>query len=291
MSTTSDHATITTERVGGALGAVVSGVDLTGEVSEDLFADLRRALDDHQVIFLRSQDITSERQLEVAAGFGTPSIYPLQKLRGATEPQCSTIVDNADSPPTTDGWHTDVTWIDTPPVAALLSGQVVPEYGGDTMWASTAAAYDDLSDTMKTLVDGLEVVHTNWPGFCATTERKAGVEGLGQRIRDAYPDVVHPLVRTHPNTGRRSLFISSTSTMSGIVGMHDDEATMLLDFLRDHLDQPKYHCRWLWSPHDLAIWDERVTNPRGVSDHYPLHGVVWGCTVDGARPYFDPVAN
>jgi len=288
MTATSSSPTLTIERVGGALGAVVDGIELEGDVHPDQFEQLRRALDDHQVLILRGQDISAERQLEVAAEFGPPSVFPLQHLRGSAEPTISTIVDNEQSPPTTDNWHTDVTWIDTPPAVALLSAQVVPAYGGDTMWASTAAAYADLSPTMRRMLDGLEVVHSNWPEFCAATEQKSGIEGLGQRIRDAYPDVVHPLVRTHPRTGGRSLFISAASWMKGIVGMNESESTALLDFLIDHLDQPRFQCRWSWSRHDLAIWDERVTNHRGVSDHYPLHREVRRCTADGEAPYFDP---
>ncbi len=282
------------ERVGAALGAVLSGIDLRDDLSDAAESVLRDALAEHEVIFLRDQQITAERQLEVAEIFGTPSLYPISKLFGATEPECSVIEDTADSPPTTDNWHTDVTWIESPPVAALLTALVVPPVGGNTMWASTTAAYDALSDAMKERLDGLEVLHSNWPGFCETAERKSGVEGLGQKIREQYPEVVHPLVRTHPVTGRRSLYInasdggSSTGVMKTIVGMNPGESSAILGFLAEHINQPKFHCRWAWTQYDLAIWDERVTNHRGVADHHPEHRVVRRCTVDGERPYFDP---
>ena len=273
-------------RVGGAIGAVIDGVGLTEETDDAIWDAIREALAAHHVLFFRDQPMSGEQQIEVASRFGTPSTYPMQALSGSTEPSLSEIIDTEDSPPTTDGWHTDVTWVETPPVAAILTALEVPAYGGDTMWASTAAAYDALSDTMRSMIDGLEVRHSNWPEFCEISERKSGVEGLGERIRAAYPDVVHPLVRTHPENGRRSLYLSGSNTMKQVVGMEQAESDALLDFLRSHMDQPKFHCRWSWSPHDVAIWDERTTNHRGLSDHYPLRRVVRRCTADGERPYF-----
>lgn len=288
---TKTYDTVTVERIGGAIGAVVEGVNLAADVSDQQFAELRHALAEHQVIFLRNQNIEADRQLEVAAHFGAPSVYPLQKMGGNSEPACSVIEDTAESPPTTDNWHTDVTWIADPPVAALLMALVVPPHGGNTMWTSTAAAYDDLSETMKGMLDGLEVVHTNWPHFCEVSEAKSGIEGLGQVIRDSYPDVVHPLVRTHPTTGRRSLFVTGrgdgTGVMKEVKGMTAAESRAILEPLCAHIDQPKYQCSWRWQPNDMAIWDERVTNHRGVSDHYPERRVMRRCTVDGERPYFE----
>lgn len=277
---------VTTTRIGGALGAVVDGMDLCAPADDERWEVVRESLVEHQVLFFPRQPLTETQQLAVASRFGTPSVYPMQGIFGATEPTLSTIVDDADSPPTTDDWHTDITWLADPPGEAVLTALEVPAHGGDTMWASTAAAYDALSDVMRSLIDGLEVVHSNWPEFCENVERKSGRSGVAERLRSQYPDVVHPLVRTHPASGRRSLYLSSPNTMKQVVGMTEAESDNLLTFLRRHLDQPRFHCRWHWSPSDVAIWDERTTNHRGVADHHPLRRVVRRCTADGERPFF-----
>lgn len=281
-SPTTSYEHLTAEPVAGSLGAVIGGVDLL-DMSDTQFADVHQALLDHEVIFFRNQPMTAQQQLALAGRFGNPSIFPVSALLGATEPSTSEIVDDADSPPTTDAWHTDVTWVAAPPKVAILTALEVPERGGDTMWASTTTAYDALSPAMQDLLFGLTVTHDCWPGFCATTERKAGVPGLGQRIHEAFPPVQHPLIRTHPETERRAIYFGS-NFMSHIDGLNEAESSAFIDFLARHLDQPRFHCRWKWSPNDIAIWDERSTVHRGVSDHFPQRRVVRRCVVDGDAP-------
>jgi len=174
-----------------------------------------------------------------------------------------------------------------PVVDALLTCLEVPAYGGDTMWASTSAAYEALSPQMRGLLDGLEAVHSCHHAFVEIAERKSGIEGLAGRIKDAYPALQHPLVRTHPESGKRSLFMTDRGVMHHLVGLPRSESDAILDFLDAHVAQPRFHIRWKWEPGQLALWDERTTLHRGVSDHYPQRRVIRRCTVDGEAPFFD----
>ncbi|MEM7140088.1 MAG: TauD/TfdA family dioxygenase [Actinomycetota bacterium] len=272
-------------KVGGVIGAEVRGVDLRTFAAATI-EPIESALHEHGVLFFPDQHLTDPEQIELARAFGEPSIYPISKIHGATEPVCSVIEDGPDSPPSTDGWHTDVTWIETPPKIAILCGLEVPRYGGDTAWASAVDVYDSLSPAVRGILDGLDAEHTCWPGFCVTAEEKSGIEGLGRRIADAYPPVMHPLVRTHPVTGRRAIYDGS-STMRGVDGLTDSEWEPLRDLLRSMFDEPKRQVRWRWTEGDVAIWDERLVVHRGISDHFPQRRVVRRITVDGERPYFD----
>lgn len=280
------YETIQVSRIGGSLGAVISGVDPRDDLTDQQFAEVHEALLRHEVIFFRNVPMGAEAQLELASRWGQPSIFPLQAVMGATEPSTSIIRDDAESLPTTDNWHTDVTWIEVPPKIALLQSVVAPSYGGDTMWCSITSAYDALSAPMRAMIDGLEVHHSNYPQFCTSMAEKSGSWDLVAPLREAYPGVNHPLVRTHPETGRRALYLA-TNFQQYVVGLTESESTALLDFLVRHIEQPRFHCRWSWTEGDLAIWDERSTNHRGISDHYPQVREVRRCTVDGDRPFFD----
>jgi taurine dioxygenase len=270
-------------RVGGSLGAVVTGIDLREPLGDEGYAAVFGALMEHQVLFFRDQDLDDTAQLDLAASFGEISTYPITTLLGRQSEtrRLSIIEDTEQSPPDADGWHTDVTWIEDPPAAALLSARVIPAYGGDTMWASLYRAYDLLSPAMQHLCEGLSVRH--WYGL---QFENAVARGLGDQIRPklaaAFPPVVHPLVRTHPITGRQALFVAG-GFMDEIVDMHPAESDLLLGYLKARVDDPNVQCRWHWRPNDLAIWDERCTNHRALSDHYPQHRVMRRCTVDTTR--------
>ncbi len=196
----------------------------------------------------------------------------------------STIEDTAESPPDADGWHTDITWVAEPPAYAVLNAKLIPERGGDTMWSSLFAAYDALSPVMQDLCCRLSVRHHSGADFHERVSRTMGEE-VAERIMTAFPPVEHPLVRTHPVTGRRALFVSGRF-MDQIVGMHRDESDALLGFLGRHIEDPNFCVRWHWTPGDVAVWDEASTNHRALSDHFPAHRVMRRCTVDGGRPSF-----
>lgn len=272
------------EPLGGALGAVIRGIDIR-DAADDEIASIRQALLDHEVVFFRNTGIDDVGHLGFAGRFGTPSIFPLSKVLGERSPSLQTITDSAESPPSTDYWHTDVTWTAKPPTAAFLRATVVPGRGGDTMWGSMTAAYEGLSTEMRRFCDGLHVRHDN-ESFIRGMERKLGVEAaapIAAKLREGYPSVEHPLVRTHPENGRRALLWGG-GFMRSIVELESRESDAFLALLLRHIDQPVFHARWRWGVGDLVIWDERSTVHRGLSDHYPLAREVRRCVIDGDRP-------
>lgn len=277
--------------VGGYLGAEVRGVDL-GRADAAVAAAVEEALVEHEVLFFRGAHLNDEQQLAFAHLLGEPHIFPMSRLLGATQPGVGAIVDGPDSPPVADGWHTDVTWIATPPDYAILRSVVVPERGGDTLWASMTAAYDALSPTMQRLVSGLTVRHDNSSFIRGMLAKRPELDvpgGLPDRLREEYPAVEHPLVRTHPVTGRRALYLGG-GFMRGVVGMHQDESDALLSFLERHATDPRYVCRWHWEVGDVAMWDERSTNHRAAGDNFPFVREIRRCEVGGSRPVFEPGA-
>ncbi len=286
-----DHG-IDVRPVAGALGAELHGVDVRS-LDVQAVAAIKDLLHHYEVIFFPGVDLTADEQLELARRFGELNIFPVARLRGVTEPSCTVITDGPDSPPEADDWHTDVTWIAEPPNYALLSAQVIPRRGGDTLWASMTAAYDALSPVMRGMIDDLEVVHDNGEFITAMLRKMpAGpqAQSLADALRDAFPPVIHPLVRTHPDTGRQALFLGG-GFMRCIKGMREQESDNLLGFLRRHIDNAALQCRWRWSPGDLAMWDERSTNHRSAADHFPQERSIRRVEVSGDRPYHRAAAG
>ncbi len=268
----------------GRIGARIDGVDLARPLDDRTFAAIHAALTEHQVVFFPGQHLTEEQQLAVAARFGTPSVYPAQRIMGDMS-HISHIADNADSPPKADHWHTDISWLPEPPSYAFLGAITIPPHGGDTMWASLFAAYDALSEPMREMCCKLSALHAPSPEQLATFRRssKFGDE-VAAKIEALFQPVEHPLVRTHPVSGRQALFLSGF--MTRIIGLTAGESEALLRYLNALLDDANIQVRWNWSEGDFAIWDEASTNHRALSDHYPLDRKIRRCTVDGDRPFY-----
>jgi taurine dioxygenase len=283
MATSVSKRVLSVAPVTGAIGAVVDGVDLHDPLDDETAQALRDAINEHSVLFFHGQDLSEDEQLAFASTFGPVGQYPLAKMLGGTA-MSSIIEDTADSPPDADGWHTDVTWIAEPPQVAVLSARVVPEVGGDTLWASMTAAYEALSPTMRSLCAGLTVRHHRGDEFDAAVGRFLDDEQMA-KLAAAHPPVEHPLVRTHPRTGRQALFLSGLF-MDQIVELSRAESDALLGFLTQHAADPNFQVRWTWTANDPAVWDERCTNHRALSDHYPQHRVMRCVTVDGERPAY-----
>ncbi|MEM7142694.1 MAG: TauD/TfdA family dioxygenase [Actinomycetota bacterium] len=272
--------------VAGALGAEIHDVDLR-DPDLDVTA-LRDAILMHQVVFIPGASLTEEEHFALGRRLGEPSIFPVARLMGETSPTMTVLEDGPDSPNSADLWHTDVTWTATPPAFALLHMELSPEVGGDTLWCSATAAYDALSPLMQDFLCGLTVTHDN-AGFVRRLIEKVGdpdhplVEGL----RRDYPAVVHPMIRTHPETGRRSILWAG-NFISHINELTETEGRTVLDMIDAHVQDPRFHVRWRWTDGDLAIWDERSTLHRAAADHWPQRRVIRRCEIDGDRPYFDP---
>ncbi|MEO8691946.1 MAG: TauD/TfdA family dioxygenase [Acidimicrobiales bacterium] len=269
------------EPIARSLGAIVRGADLRERLSDDDFAVIYDALMQHLVLFFREQDIDDDQHLAFASRFGAPNVYPTTRARGLDLP-IEFIEDTPDSPPKADLWHTDAAFLAEPPDIAVLSMRVTAPVGGDTLWLNLYDAYDKLSLTMQQVVDQLtwDVRVGDW--FRDATVVQYGEE-IYQRVADEFKGAQHPIVRVHPVTGRKALYMCG-DYIKGITGMHQAESDLLLRFLRSQLDDPNIQVRWHYEPNDLVVWDERCTNHRALSDHFPSRRLVRRCTVGAAAP-------
>jgi taurine dioxygenase len=192
-----------------------------------------------------------------------------------------TLEDTADDPPKSDRWHTDVPFVARPPDVAVLSMRMAPPVGGDTLWSSLYAAYEAVSPTLRERLSPLELDLDL--GTSAATIRDMYGEAYYREVMSRFEGARHPLVRVHPVTGRPALYLCG-SFMRGIAGMHPGESDAVLGYLRSLLDDPNLQCRWRWRQHDVAVWDERCTNHRGLSDHFPSYRMVRRCLAGRGAP-------
>ena len=265
------------------IGAVIHGVRLGAAASDGLIADIRAALLEHKVLFFEDQELTPVQQRDFARRFGELDIHPLYP-GDAEAPEIMVLDNHAGNPTDNDHWHTDVTYLERPAMAGMLYARELPPVGGDTLWASMTTAYDALSPTMRRFLDGLSAVHDFAHAFGAETlaARNAGDDKLNAG-RAAHPPVVHPVVRVHPETGEKALFVNSIFT-SRIKGLRREESRALLDFLFAHVQRPDFAVRWRWTPGAVAFWDNRCTQHYAVNDYLPHRRVLTRATVNGDRP-------
>ncbi|TRX74623.1 taurine dioxygenase [Pseudomonas mangiferae] len=266
-----------------ALGALVEGVDLTRILADTQYQALERALLDHQVLFFRDQPLTPEQQARFARRFGDLHVHPIYP-HVAEQPEIL-VLDTAVTDVRDNAiWHTDVTFLETPALGAVLSAREVPDHGGDTLWASSSAAYEALSAPLRAMLDGLTAIHDltrSFPRerFGNTPEALARYE---QAQRD-HPPRAHPVVRTHPVTGRKGLFVNDGFT-TRIEQLSAAESDALLRFLFAHASRPEFTVRWRWRAHDLAFWDNRITQHYAVDDYRPHRRVMHRATILGDVP-------
>ena len=271
------------ERLSPALGAIISGIDLNATLNGEAQQGLQAALVEHQVLFLRQQFLQAEQQRDLARLFGDLHIHPIYP---AHERVAEVMVLDSHKQDLRDNelWHTDVTFIQTPPLGCVLSAQQVPEFGGDTLWASSTAAYAALSKPMQALLDGLSASHDIRKSFPAA--RFAITEADAARFEKAkqdHPPVSHPVVRTHPVSGKKGLFVSEGFT-THINELTEAESDALLRFLFAHATHPNFQVRWHWQAGDVAIWDNRATQHFANFDYGAAHRIMHRATVLGDKP-------
>jgi taurine dioxygenase len=269
-------AKLALRRLTSAIGAEVSGVDLGDDLSPDTVSQLRQALLNHQVLFFRSQPLGPLDQLRFAERF-SPILLPLIDT-GDNEHPGITLLDQINPKGDyTDHWHTDSTFLAEPPMGAVLQALQLPAVGGDTCWASMYAAFDALSPPMQRFLEGLTAVNS-------TEILEAGLAKLSHVVRRDAPGsaFVHPVVRIHPDTGRKLLFVNGNFT-TRIVELTETESRTLLDYLLGHLGSPEFQVRFHWEEGSLAIWDERCTQHRAISD-YDGRRIMQRCMMQGDRP-------
>jgi taurine dioxygenase len=277
-----EYRTIAVSPVAGKIGARVDGVDLTRALSDAQSGEIHDALMRHLVLFFRGQDLTDEQHISFASRFGTPNIYPPNRARGVIEP-LEWIEDTESSPPKTDLWHTDVAFLPEPPEIAVLNMRAAAPVGGDTLWLNLYEVHDSLSPVMQELLAGLELDLHPGDDMKTKLEMQFG-PGIFEQVAMEFSGCRHPLVRVHPVTGRRALFMCGRY-VKGLAGLKPAESETLLQLLAAGLENPNFQCRWQWQTYDVAVWDERCTNHRGLSDHYPLYRLVRRCTVGASAPF------
>jgi taurine dioxygenase len=277
-----EHSALLVRPLAGALGAQVLGVDLAAPLPDGLVAELRSLWLEHGVLFFQDQTALTPRLLvEFARRFGTPGEYPF--LRGLPEAPEVIVVAKLEHERVNFGgiWHTDTAYLATPPMATMLLAREVPPFGGDTLFASGAAAYEALSDAMKQLLSGLRAVNSSAKADVTKT-REDRMRESGEASMRSY-EAVHPVVRTHPETGRKALYVNIAHTTQ-FEGMTDEESHGLLAYLFEHQVRPEFTCRFSWRPGSLAFWDNRCCLHNPVNDYHGYRRIMHRVTLVGDRP-------
>ena len=269
------------ELLGKHLGAKIHGLDLSRELTDTQFADVHRAFLDHLVLLFPDQPLEPRQFMRFGQRFG--ALEPPHPLLPShpDESQVTIIFSDAEHPPENDVWHSDVTWRRTPPLGTALHAQVLPPSGGDTMWASMYAVYDALSVEEKARFERLHAVHSIGTFAGANQDSEDG-----SRVEEAlakYPPVEHPMIRTHPETGRQAMFVNEGFT-THIADVDDAESHRILGSIWEMVSRPEFQVRIQWSPNTVAVWDNRCTQHQAAADYYPEFRKMHRVTFIGDEP-------
>ena len=280
----SDYRHIGVTPYAGALGAVIDGVDLSQDLPDETIAEIRRALIEYQVVFFRGQKITPEQHLAFARRFGTLNQH--DQVKGMED--YPDIIEVRQEP--TDkrnfggAWHGDVTYLPEPPLGSILYAREVPPVGGDTLWASLYLAYEDLSDGYRAMIDPLTVIHTPaiiYGEKSMDWSKDSSVKSAPTSA--AHYEVEHPLVRTHPESGRKLFYVSGAYTPR-FKDQTEEESAPIIDYLMYQATREPFTCRWRWEKGDVAFWDNRATLHYALNDYHGHRRVMHRVTVNGERP-------
>lgn len=273
-----DYETIAVKPLSPVIGAEIGGVDISRPLGNQTFNEVHDALLRHQVIFFRDQQLSFEAHKAFGRQFGELHIHPAAPSPDG-HPEVLTIRADGNSKRVAGhGWHSDVSCDAEPPMGSILYLKQTPEVGGDTMFSSMYAAYDALSSPMKLFLENLQAEHASEHVYHGRFEEN-------EKLRDDhYPRNVHPVIRTHPVTRRKSLFVNSGFTRS-IVGLQRKESEALLEFLFDHVRTPEFHVRFAWQDNSVAFWDNRCVQHHALWDYFPQVRSGFRVTVKGDKPF------
>lgn len=273
--------------LGPAIGALVSGIRLADPLADTQRDALLAALLQHHVLFFENQPITPLQQRDLAARFGPLHIHPIYP-HVPEVPEIIVLDTSDNNPPDNDNWHTDVTFLRTPALGALLSAKHLPASGGDTLWSSGIAAYDALSRPMQQMLCGLSASHDILKSFGAQRfARTPEEEARWLKAQKDHPPVTHPVIRTHPASGRRGIFVNEGFT-TRILELSATESDAVLRLLFQHIAKPEFTVRWRWKEGDFAFWDNRLTQHYATADYLPQRRIMNRATILGDAPYFAP---
>jgi taurine dioxygenase len=261
------------------IGAEIDGLDLSVPLAPEVVAAVRDALNTHHVIFFRDQSLSAEQQADFARQFGqVTEAHPVLP----SIPESAEVLAIDGKVDRASWWHTDVTFLETPAMGSILYMLEAPEVGGDTMWASLQDAYDGLAPAVRTLCDSLIAIHHD-PWFAADVEAHGGYTWDGEWREKLLPSL-HPVVRTHPETGRNGLFVNGQFTQS-LFGLSKNESNAILDMLYRHCVAPEYTVRFRWRAGSVAFWDNRATMHYALDDYGDTPRYAHRVTLRGDRPY------
>lgn len=282
MQARAAYRTIDVRRIAGALGAEIHGIDLSRALADEQAAEIRDAWLEHLVIFLRDQPLDPAQFLAFARRIGTPIEYPFVKgIDGFPE---IIEVKKLEHETVNFGgvWHTDTAYLERPPMASMLLAREIPPYGGDTLFANMILAYEALSDGMKRLLEGLVAVNSSAKADVSKTREDRIKSDGREAAREEYV-AEHPVVRTHPETGRKGLYVNSAHTVR-FAGMSEAESAPLLHYLFAHQIRPEFTCRFVWQPGSIALWDNRCAQHNPINDYHGFRRVMHRITLAGDQP-------
>lgn len=272
-----DYQTITLAPLTPTIGAEIGGVRMSGNVSPLQVAEIRRALVDWKVIFFRDQDVTLDEHVAFGRLFGELEIHPFTPNH-PDHPEIVVIHNDERAKKGQNDWHSDVTWREQPSLGSILRARILPPIGGDTLFADMNAAWEGLTDEVKKQIEGLCAVHS----FTHSFGKRMSPDQLA-RMKEQYPDAVHPVVRTHPESGLKSIYVNA-AFVSHIEGMDDAEGARLLRHLYRQAAVPEYQCRFRWRLESVAFWDNRGAQHYAAFDYRPHTRRVERVTIAGDRP-------
>lgn len=265
------------EQLSSTIGAEITGLDLTGPLGDDMIAELRQALHDYKVLFFRDQPLTAHQHVAFARRFGDLETHPFIPSNTG-EPELVRFEKTAQFGGYENSWHHDVTWRTRPSMGAIVHALTVPPRGGDTLFADMSAAYDGLDDDTKAVIEDLDAEHDFMPtfGMLIPPDQR-------DKMRNRYPLVRHPIVCTHPATGKRHLYVNR-NFVNHIEGIDPGKSHALLDRLCRQADYPEHQCRFRWTPHAVAFWDNRAVQHYAASDYWPSTRVMERASIVGEQP-------
>ena len=269
--------------ISGACGAVVSGIDLSQDLDEQRLNEVKRAFHENLVIFFHDQDITEEQHKTFGRKFGTLNIHP-RYVPLENHPEIIPIRKDPEHTTNVGGiWHQDLTHLENPPLGSILFALEVPSAGGDTMFANQYLAYEALSKGMKDLLDGMVAIHDNLIQSPKVSAEKNSTRSSKLREdlnEEDEPEMEHPVVVIHPETGRKALYVNSIRTRR-FKDMTEEESKPLLNYLVEHSYQPEFTCRFKWRKGSVAFWDNRCTAHRGIFDFGEAHRLMHRVAIQG----------
>ena len=275
------YQNIEVKPIAGRIGAKIKGVNLAEKISDEIISEIRKALVEYKVIFFRGQELDANGQVDFARRFGEvttahPTVPSLPEHPEVLDLDYSRTVARANN------WHTDVTFVDRPPLGSVLRALVIPPAGGDTIWANSVTAYQDLPEHLRNLADKLWAVHSNAYDYATAFDVPEEVKSYRDVFTSTVYETLHPVVRIHPESGEKGLFIGGF--VRQIRGLSPTESADIIRLLQSYITRPENTVRWRWKVGDVAFWDNRATQHYAIADYGDQPRRVQRVTIAGDLP-------